>query len=125
LQIERKKRAGHGFGGNEETDQGVRQASDQVMPALTAHGCGQVNSLPAVSGRDIRGIKLPSGLSGMVEGGFLSKVGIVLEEADESLYWMEILVETDIMKAELLAPLMEEANELVSIFVSSLNTAKG
>jgi len=56
---------------------------------------------------------------------FISKMGVVLEEADESLYWMEILAETKIMKADLLAPLMQEADELVAIFVSSLNTAKG
>jgi four helix bundle protein len=55
---------------------------------------------------------------------FISKLGIVLEEADESLYWMELLVETEIVKADLLGRLMGEANELVSIFVTSLNTAK-
>lgn len=55
---------------------------------------------------------------------FISKLGIVLEEADESLYWMEIIVETNVIKAELLGPLIQEADELVSIFVSSLNTAK-
>lgn len=55
---------------------------------------------------------------------FISKMGIVLEEADESRYWMEIIVETDIVKAELLGPLMEEANQLIAIFVASLNTAK-
>jgi four helix bundle protein len=56
---------------------------------------------------------------------FISKMGIVLEEADESLYWMELIVETEIMKSQLLLPLMGEANELIAIFVSSLNTAKG
>jgi hypothetical protein len=38
---------------------------------------------------------------------------------------MEILTETNIMKTELLLPLMEEADQLIAIFVSSLNTAKG
>ena len=51
-------------------------------------------------------------------------MGIVLEEADESLYWLEILVETEIMKADLLGSLMDEANQLVAILVQSLNTAK-
>ena len=55
---------------------------------------------------------------------FVDKLGIVLEEADESLYWLEILVETQVMKADLVAPLMEEAGELIAIFVSSLKTAK-
>jgi hypothetical protein len=48
----------------------------------------------------------------------------VLEETDESLYWMEILVEGKVMQGELLAPLMQEANQLIAILVSSLNTAK-
>jgi len=56
---------------------------------------------------------------------FVAKLGIVLEEADESLFWLEILVETEIMPAHLLAPLMQEADELVAIFVTSINTAKG
>lgn len=56
---------------------------------------------------------------------FISKLGIVLEEADESLYWLEILNETGIAASNLLAPLMKESDELVAIFVASLNTAKG
>jgi len=62
---------------------------------------------------------------GRSKADFISKLGIVLEEADESLYWTEIIVETNIMKADLLTSLMEEANELIAIFVCSLNTAKG
>ncbi len=56
---------------------------------------------------------------------FIAKLGLVLEEADESLYWLEILDESGMTKAELVKPLMAEANELVAIFVASLNTAKG
>jgi four helix bundle protein len=55
----------------------------------------------------------------------IAKLGLVLEEADESLYWLEILDETGMTKTELVTPLMAEANELVAIFVASLNTAKG
>jgi len=61
---------------------------------------------------------------GRSKADFISKLGIVLEETDESRYWMEIIVETNVMRAHLLAPLMGEANQLVAIFVSSLNTAK-
>lgn len=55
---------------------------------------------------------------------FVAKLGIALEEADESLYWLEILSETGTLKSDLIAPLMREANELVAIFVASINTAK-
>jgi len=61
---------------------------------------------------------------GRSKADFIAKLGIVLEEADESLYWLEILAETRIIKADLLTPLISETNELVAIFVASLNTAK-
>jgi four helix bundle protein len=55
---------------------------------------------------------------------FIAKLGIVLEEADESLYWLEIIQECQVLPHNVVAPMMKEADELVAIFVSSLNTAK-
>lgn len=55
---------------------------------------------------------------------FISKMGTVEEEADESLYWMELLIEAGIVKQELLEPLMQEANEFLAITVASINTAR-
>jgi len=52
-------------------------------------------------------------------------MGIVLEEADESLFWLELLTEAGIVAHEKLGPLLKESDELVSIFVASLRTAKG
>ena len=52
-------------------------------------------------------------------------MGIVEEEADESVYWMELLVEGKLVRAELLDELIHEANELVAIVVASIKTAKG
>ncbi len=62
---------------------------------------------------------------GRSKADFIAKLGIVLEEADESLYWLEIIVETQILKPELVDPMRTEADQLVSIFVASINTAKG
>jgi four helix bundle protein len=62
---------------------------------------------------------------GRSKADFISKLGLVLEEADECLYWMEIIVETQILKSEPVSALMNEANQLVSILVSSINTARG
>jgi len=56
---------------------------------------------------------------------FVSKLGIVLEEADETLFWIELLVESGIARPDEVACVRTEANELVSIFVASLRTAKG
>ena len=46
------------------------------------------------------------------------------EEADESQYWMELLVEAGILNLEQVATLIQEANELVAITVSSIQTAR-
>jgi four helix bundle protein len=56
---------------------------------------------------------------------FVSKLGVVLEEADETLFWLELLVDGGIAQSDKVAFLLKEANELVSIFVASLRTAKG
>jgi four helix bundle protein len=55
---------------------------------------------------------------------FISKLGIVLEEADESLLWLELLVDARVVKAAKLQSLIQEANELVAIMAASVNTAK-
>ena len=55
---------------------------------------------------------------------FVSKLGIVLEEADESLFWIELLVDSGIASVDKTSFVKAEANELVSIFVASLCTAK-
>ncbi|MBU4263583.1 MAG: four helix bundle protein [Proteobacteria bacterium] len=55
---------------------------------------------------------------------FIAKMGIVEEEADECIYWMELLAEANILPLTRLQPLMAEADELVAITVSSIKTAK-
>ena len=55
---------------------------------------------------------------------FTAKVGIVVEEADESLYWLEILVETELMQEPRLAALIQEANELTAVFTATSYTAR-
>jgi four helix bundle protein len=56
---------------------------------------------------------------------FVAKLGIVLEEADETVFWLELFQEGNVFPAEKLNDLVQEANELVSIFVSSVRTARG
>ena len=54
----------------------------------------------------------------------ISKMSIVEEEADESVYWMELLIEAGFVSTEKLKSLIEEAHELLAITVASLKTAK-
>lgn len=51
-------------------------------------------------------------------------MGTVDEGSDESLFWMEILIEAGIVKEEKLHSLMKEVDEILAITVSSINTAK-
>jgi len=55
---------------------------------------------------------------------FIHKLSIVEEEADESIYWMELLIEGKIVKENLLENLMDEGNQILSIVVSSIKTSK-
>ena len=55
---------------------------------------------------------------------FISKITLVEEEADESGYWLELLIESGMMKEEMLVDLLKESGELTAIFTSSGKTAK-
>lgn len=54
---------------------------------------------------------------------FIAKIGIVEEEADESAFWMELIIESELLKLELVQPLLDEANELAKIMASSRKSA--
>ena len=55
---------------------------------------------------------------------FIAKMGIVEEEADEVGYWIELLIESGLIRKDLVADLLDEANQLVAITVSSIKTAR-
>jgi four helix bundle protein len=55
---------------------------------------------------------------------FLNKLRIVEEECDESLFWMELLVENNFVKARRLTSLMKEGDEILSIVVASAKTTR-
>jgi len=51
-------------------------------------------------------------------------MGTVEEEADETIYWMELLVDTGIVNRRRVADLMSEADQILSIVIASIKTAK-
>jgi four helix bundle protein len=55
---------------------------------------------------------------------FIAKLGLTIEEADESAYWIEILVESGLLTLAVTAKLHKEAEELTRIFVASRETAR-
>ena len=53
-----------------------------------------------------------------------ARVGVVVEEADESVFWLEMLADNGIIQATRIEPLLNEAKELTAIFTASQETAK-
>lgn len=56
---------------------------------------------------------------------FVSKLSIVIEEADESCYWLELIIEGDLLAKDKVEALLDEANQITAIMVASRKTAKG
>ena len=77
---------------------------------------------PAVQARD--GLPRSEGQAGQSRADFISKLGIVEEEADESAFWLEVLSDAGVMRPGRLAALLKEADELTAIIVAMIKTAK-
>ena len=55
---------------------------------------------------------------------FVAKLGIVIEESDESLYWMELILDSKLVKVNRMDRIMQEADELTAIFTAAVVTTK-
>ena len=93
-----------------------------------------VNALPrTIEGRSIGGRFMRSGTSvtanyraacrARSKPEFISKLGTVEEEADESSFWLELIIDADLMNESKIRPLLDEASEIVAIMASSKKTA--
>jgi four helix bundle protein len=94
-----------------------------------------VDALPnSISGRVLANQLIRSGTSvganyraacrGRSKQEFVAKLGTVVEEADESAYWLELIYDGKLLSSPKVQPLLEEANELTAIFNASRITAK-
>ncbi len=88
-------------------DQVSRVLSNQLLRSGTSVGANYRAACRAKSSAD-----------------FVSKLGTVEEEADESGYWLEMLVDAQKLEPAVAAPLIRESSELTAIAVSSINTAR-
>jgi four helix bundle protein len=70
------------------------------------------------------GANYRAAVRGKSRADFIAKMGIVEEECDEALYWMEMLVESGSVKSDLLKSLIDEGNQILSIVVASIRTAR-
>ena len=55
---------------------------------------------------------------------FIAKLGVVIEEADETVFWLELLRDSGTIKPTKLDNMLDEANQLLAIFTASRRTAK-
>ena len=55
---------------------------------------------------------------------FVAKIGVVVEEADETVFWLELVLDLELVSKEVCSELLKEANELLAIFGASQRTAK-
>ena len=60
----------------------------------------------------------------MSKASFVSKISIVLKETDESAFWLEFIIDENLLPREKVFPLFNEANELTAFFYSSRKTAQ-
>lgn len=65
-----------------------------------------------------------SACRGRSKAEFIAKLGICVEEADESMLWLELFIESGVANNEVTKKLWKEANELTAIFTSSIKTSK-
>ncbi len=70
------------------------------------------------------GANYRSACRGRSKPDFISKVGIAIEEADESLYWLEMIVEAGLVAEAKFSALLKEGDEIVAILTASSQTAK-
>src|SRR5208337_2716555 len=55
---------------------------------------------------------------------FVSRMGVLVEEADETVFWLELLIDTGVVRKVLMESILAEANELLAIFAASHGTAR-
>jgi four helix bundle protein len=55
---------------------------------------------------------------------FIAKLGVVIEEADESVFWLELIIEAKLLETDLVKSLLIETNEIISIMVASRKSAR-
>jgi four helix bundle protein len=96
----------------------------RLVEALPSNQIGRVIGNQLMRSATSVGANYRAACRGRSKAEFLAKIGIVIEEADEALYWMELIVEANLLPDERLTDLMQEADELIAIMTASAITAR-
>lgn len=95
----------------------------KLVAALPENAVGRTIGNQLVRSATSVGANYRSACRGRSKAEFVAKLGIVVEEADECGYWLELIIDGELMKRALVEPLLTEANELTAIMVASHKTA--
>lgn len=94
----------------------------KLVPALPKTDTGQVIGKQLLRSATSVAANYRAACRGRSTAEFSAKLQIVIEEADESLFWLELIVESGLLPRERLSDLLKEADELTAIFVASRKT---
>lgn len=96
----------------------------RVVDALPKTTSGRAIGNQLVRAGTAVGANYRAACRGRSKAEFIAKLGIVIEEADECGYWLELIIESELLPKPKVEPLLQEANELAAIFVASVRTAR-
>jgi len=112
---------------SDELNKRTQQFALRVMAlsaALPRNPAGRVVAYQLVKSGTSVGANYRAACRGKSKADFVSKLGTVLEAADESAFWLELLIAGELLPAARVVPLLQEANELTAIFAAGLKTAR-
>ena len=96
----------------------------KLSASLPANRMGDVHGRQILKSGTSVGANYREALRASSKRQFISILEISLREADETLYWLEKLAESHVVKPSRLAPLIDETNQLVAIFAATVRTAR-
>ena len=96
----------------------------RLTQALPKTDVGRVNGNQLLRSGTAVGANYRAAARARSRAEFIAKMGIVEEECDESLYWLEMLAELELVNANRLTELQREADEILSIVIASIRTAR-
>jgi four helix bundle protein len=96
----------------------------RVAEALPATGVGDTLGKQLIRCGTSVGANYRAATRSRSRSEFIAKLGIVEEECDEAIFWLEMLAELKLVPSERLTDLRDEANQILSIIISSIKTAR-
>ena len=96
----------------------------KVFGALPENSVGRAIGNQLIRSGTSVGANYRSACRGRSKAEFVAKLGVVVEEADESVFWLELIIDGKVLTKQRIEPLLQEANELTAIMAAAHKTAQ-